>query len=53
MDFELVVKSPVAGYDIGARITDPKLVAEILADARESLVVKVAKAPEPEAEPEA
>ena len=45
MDFDLVVVSPVAGYEIGARITDRGLIAEILADERESHVRKVAALP--------
>lgn len=48
MDFDLVVVSPVAGFEIGARITDRDLVAAILADERHAHVVKVAREAAPE-----
>lgn len=43
--YDLVVISPVAGLQAGERITDPDLVAEILADERHVHVVKVPRDP--------
>ncbi|GEP00648.1 hypothetical protein [Methylobacterium haplocladii] len=45
MDFDLVVISPVAGYEAGQRISDPNKVAAIMADREQAAhVVKVAPA---------
>lgn len=47
--FDLIVKSPFSGYEVGTRLTDPELVAEILRGERETSVIKVAPLPAPAA----
>lgn len=44
-DFHLVVSDPFDGYERGAHITDPELIAAILADERETRVRRIAAPP--------